>query len=594
MKAVTATRKTYVSLNRKLPPNFTFPGIISLVASIFKKHDIPSWVFGPIKNLFTWNDYFHAYIIRENTQNAQGSSSMILFMTAVSCFYWLVNQKNSPTIDPTIQSFLSHVPYDYSRPNDWYAHNNYVSYAEALHAVIQMETSGTKPELIQIISIFKSQFPSQHFSSSITTIQHMKIPFQLYSSCFDSVQPGSTKSNPYDLEICVYYALQNNLDPKYIWMQKATKDQAPGKTSRPISTKEETSVALYITMLPSLKWFNVFEWTRLLTFNLTMTLLNTNYNHPLDYAFIWHQKAKTVYNYRTSSVHKYGGLGYQGIAIVEPFQQFSSNLLSFYSFGGFPVYIYAEATLLKAQVEASLQHWENTPFSATQTSADIQSVTLAYKTALYPAYKKLGLYGLILTKWKKNPPKKLGWHWANNEWTERASKTLYEIIDNFPFSETVVQATKAFKTLTIANIPLPPVKTASSKTNKIPTPEDFIVGMAQNFGDQLGNLLIGQLVNKFLEANGLSITKALKSLRSTIRGFFQGVRGGQVNNVQSIESTEKVAEDLERSDPEGAAELRSTIPNEPTEAGDPANPDVEDPDLGELGDADGADLGNFI
>lgn len=444
ISAVLAYRTSFI--NSKTIPD-QIPNYIQAVATLFSKSNINDWVLGPFQNLFTWSDYYLAFAIRANLLSNMGSSNMIEFLTYVCYFYWYMNKLSTTTPDTNFQSFLNHIPYDYSRPNNWCSQANYVSYAEALRAVITLQDQGPTEQLTATIASFQNQFSSYSYwdpkKTKLTTVQQMTIRYDLYSSCFDSLSNSNT-IQPYDFEICVYYCLQQNLDlGTFVCVQKAAANQSKASTPQ------------CITLLPSLKWFDEFNWLRFYLLSAYFYYVNQGSGSPINLGEQWKTFVKPIYSYTSSQQSGYNGIGYQGLTILNPDLQFGFSIRSFSSFVGYPLFLAMTQFTLSQQMTEAMNTWAKHKFAAGTSQKTQDAKTLAFQITLFSTYKAVGQMSTILYIWQNKKKPKLSWSWGpDSKWISGATPQYLRIINSVQISNQCKEAMNLLKGLTPSKIPL--------------------------------------------------------------------------------------------------------------------------------------------
>jgi len=259
------------------------PDNLTKSAQVFGKEDVMGWLHLPLAEIFTYGDYVKSFYnltalpfqtarkdiipgtepVRQNSAGANLSGEELKlvrqFLTGVCLFYY---QNNSETLEenPTFDDFMSHPPCDYSRPHGWSKMNDYVSYAEVLQIVssrvardeeAKQNNTTAAAYTSQEVSILKS-FNELHGLQfrGFGSMEEVKIPYNVYLICFEQLQNPET-IQPYSVEICYYYVLQNDLPDENIWCKKASvSENAP-------------SFRKYVCA-PSLKWFSVYDLHKIL------------------------------------------------------------------------------------------------------------------------------------------------------------------------------------------------------------------------------------------------------------------------------------------------------------------------------------------
>jgi hypothetical protein len=255
-----------------------FPILVELSKFLHRNED--AWIYENIPNIFNWSDYVRCYYKlvdiekRQNPIYTQLGSKNLREICIAICLFYFENHERHDKQD--FRAFMSHAPYDLTRPNNWYSHMDYVSYGEALSILWQKEFQNGKldQKSKNQMSSFKEHF-KQYFhldsKQDIQTVYDLRIPYELYSDSFDQIQkPNLIK--PYSLEFCFYYVLQNDLPSRFIYEQKANKEQ---DLAQSFSLRSSW-------LLPEMKWFGIIDAQRLITtwdLFYKFTQYEKNYNH---------------------------------------------------------------------------------------------------------------------------------------------------------------------------------------------------------------------------------------------------------------------------------------------------------------------------
>lgn len=282
--------------------------------------------------------------------------------------------------DRTLESFLSHPIYDYSRPYDWHLRQDYVSYSQVLMAIYCEKVGKGFPSTLEnkfvsqsnasIKSRFHKLFPEE-FPEHLDQ-KTIKIPYSLYEKCWHSAQSDAT-IQPYDIEICFYFTQQNNLGLNYV-----VDDFWDGKIG---GNKHEHKIVLHV--IPLMKFFSLYDWRRLQIMNAIISSQEDS-----DLIQRWkHTAAKTYIYHQLPDIHGLGGLA---VCRANIFLSHQGALNNFYRIdkGHSLIYPLVQTSLLNQHITQSFLEW--------LCQQSDQSYDLRYLNIITPALETLKRNGQFL------------------------------------------------------------------------------------------------------------------------------------------------------------------------------------------------------